>query len=95
MNVVLVGCGAMSKVWLDAAREVPGIAVVGLVDLDADRAKALAREYELNGVAIGTNLDALLDQTKPQAVFDDMHGFVGNLAAGDDMCLLCFGRMTD
>ena len=70
MNVVLVGCGAMSKAWLDAAREVPEIAVVGLVDLDADRARTRAREYELNGVAIGTNLDAVLDQTKPQAVFD-------------------------
>ena len=70
MNVVLVGCGAMSKAWLDAAREVPGIAVVGLVDLDADRAKARAREYELNGVVIGTNLDAVLHRTRPQAVFD-------------------------
>ncbi len=70
MNVVLVGCGAMSKAWLDAAREIPEIAVVGLVDLDADRAKARAREYELNGVAIGTNLDAVLDLTKPRAVFD-------------------------
>ncbi|CAH2395172.1 hypothetical protein [Mesorhizobium escarrei] len=44
INVVLVGCGAMSKTWLDAARQVPGIAVVGLVDLNADRAKARARE---------------------------------------------------
>ena len=70
MNVVLVGCGAMSKAWLDAAREVPEIAVVGLVDLDAERARTRAHEYELNGVAIGTNLDAVLDQTKPQAVFD-------------------------
>jgi predicted dehydrogenase len=70
MNVVLVGCGAMSKAWLDATREVPEIAVVGLVDLDADRAKARAREYELNGVTIGTNFDAVLDQTKPDAVFD-------------------------
>ena len=70
MNVVLVGCGAMSKAWLDAAREVPEIAVVGLVDLDADRAETRAREYALNGVAIGTNLDAVLDQTKPHAVFD-------------------------
>jgi predicted dehydrogenase len=70
INVVLVGCGAMSKAWLDAAREVPEIAIVGLVDLDADRATARAREYTLNGVAIGTNLDAVLDQTKPQAVFD-------------------------
>ena len=70
INVVLVGCGAMSKAWLDAAREVPEIAVVGLVDLDADRARTRASEYELNGVAIGTNLDAVLDQTKPQVVFD-------------------------
>jgi predicted dehydrogenase len=70
MNVVLVGCGAMSKAWLNAVSEVPEIAVVGLVDLDADRAKARAREYELNGVAIGTNLDAVLDLTRPQAVFD-------------------------
>ncbi len=70
MEVVLVGCGAMSKAWLDAAREVPEIAIVGLVDLDGDRAKARAREYELEGVATGTNLDAMLDQTKPDAVFD-------------------------
>jgi predicted dehydrogenase len=70
MNVVLVGCGAMSKAWLDAAREVPEIAVVGLVDLDADRARTRASEYELDGAAIGTNLDAVLDQTKPQIVFD-------------------------
>lgn len=70
INVVLVGCGAMSKAWLDAAREVPEIAVVGLVDLDADRARKRASEYQLNGVAIGTNLDAVLDQTQPQVVFD-------------------------
>jgi predicted dehydrogenase len=70
MNVVLVGCGAMSKAWLDAARQVREIAVVGLVDLDADRARTRAREYDLNGVVIGTSLDAVLDQTRPQAVFD-------------------------
>jgi predicted dehydrogenase len=70
MKVVLVGCGAMSKAWLDAAREVPEIAIVGLVDLDAGRARMRAREYALNGVAIGTNLDAVLDQTKPEIVFD-------------------------
>ena len=70
MNVVLVGCGAMSKAWLDAAMQIPDLRVVGLVDLDADRARARAREYDLDGVAIGTNLDAVLDETKPEALFD-------------------------
>jgi predicted dehydrogenase len=70
MNAVLVGCGAMSKAWLDAARQIDGLAIVGLVDLDAERAKARAREYGLDGAVIGTSLDAVLDQTRPDAVFD-------------------------
>ncbi|MEP6566314.1 MAG: Gfo/Idh/MocA family oxidoreductase [Mesorhizobium sp.] len=70
INAVLVGCGAMSKAWLDAARQVAGLAIVGLVDLDADRAQARAREYDLTGAVIGTSLDAVLDQTRPDAVFD-------------------------
>ncbi|TPI35099.1 Gfo/Idh/MocA family oxidoreductase [Mesorhizobium sp. B2-1-8] len=70
IDAVLVGCGAMSKAWLDAARRIDGLAIVGLVDLDADRAKARAREYDLGGAVIGTSLDAVLDQTRPQAVFD-------------------------
>ena len=48
MNVVLVGCGAMSKAWLEATRQTAGIAIVGLVDLDADRARARAREFDLD-----------------------------------------------
>lgn len=70
MNAVLVGCGAMSKAWLDAARQIDGLAIVGLVDLDAERAKARAHEYGLDGAVIGTSLDAVLDQTRPDAVFD-------------------------
>ncbi|MGX9145296.1 Gfo/Idh/MocA family protein [Mesorhizobium sp. 128a] len=70
MNAVLVGCGAMSKAWLDAARQIDGLAIVGLADLDAERAKARAREYGLDGVVIGTSLEQVLGQTKPDAVFD-------------------------
>ncbi|MBZ9867331.1 Gfo/Idh/MocA family oxidoreductase [Mesorhizobium sp. CA15] len=70
MRVVLAGCGAMSKHWLDAVKQIDGLAIVGLVDLDAERAQARAREYALSSAVIGTNLDAVLDQTKPDAVFD-------------------------
>ena len=70
INVVLAGCGAMSKHWLDAVRQIDGLAIVGLVDLDADRARARASEYDLTNVVIGTSLDAVLDQTRPDAVFD-------------------------
>jgi predicted dehydrogenase len=70
MKVVLVGCGAMSKQWLDAARRIDGLAIAGLVDLDAERAEARAREYDLAKAIVGTNLDAVLDETKPDAVFD-------------------------
>ncbi|RVD50798.1 gfo/Idh/MocA family oxidoreductase, partial [Mesorhizobium sp. M7A.F.Ca.ET.027.03.2.1] len=64
INAVLVGCGAMSKAWLDAIRQIDGLAIVGLVDLDADRARARAQEYDLTDPVIGSNLDAVLDQTK-------------------------------
>jgi len=70
MKIVLAGCGAMSRHWLDAARQIDGLTIVGLVDLDAERAQARAREYELSAAVIGTNLDAVLDQTRPDAVFD-------------------------
>ncbi|TPL95588.1 Gfo/Idh/MocA family oxidoreductase [Mesorhizobium sp. B2-3-12] len=70
MNVVLVGCGAMSRQWLDAASRIDGLAIVGLVDLDAERARARAVEYGLANAVTGTSLDAVLDQTKPDAVFD-------------------------
>lgn len=70
MKVVLAGCGAMSKHWLDAVKQIDELAIVGLVDLDVERAQARAREYALTNTVIGTNLDAVLDQVKPDAVFD-------------------------
>ncbi|TJV74531.1 MAG: Gfo/Idh/MocA family oxidoreductase [Mesorhizobium sp.] len=70
MKAVLVGCGAMSKQWLDAARQIDGLAIAGLVDLDAKRAQTRAREYDLSNAVIGTSVDAVLDETKPDAVFD-------------------------
>ncbi|TJV46954.1 MAG: gfo/Idh/MocA family oxidoreductase, partial [Mesorhizobium sp.] len=55
IKVVLVGCGAMSRHWLDAVKQIEGLAIAGLVDLDAERAQARAREYELSNAVIGTS----------------------------------------
>ena len=42
VHAVLVGCGAMSKAWLEAARQTDGVTITGLVDLD-ERARRGAR----------------------------------------------------
>lgn len=74
IRTVLVGCGAMSKGWLKAVSETPELAkkidIVGFLDLDKNRAEALATEFDLSGAVIGADLDDLLSQTKPDAVFD-------------------------
>jgi predicted dehydrogenase len=70
VQAVLVGCGAMSKVWLEAASQTEGVAIAGLVDLDVARAEGRAKEFGLDGIAIGSDLDAILERTKPDVVFD-------------------------
>ncbi len=70
VDAVLVGCGAMSKAWLEAARRIDGLSIVGLVDLDLDRARTRAAEYGLDGVAIAASLDANLDCRRADVVFD-------------------------
>jgi predicted dehydrogenase len=70
MRAVLVGCGAMSKAWLEAARQIDGLSIAGLVDLELQRAKARAEEFQLDPVVTGGDLDAILTSTKPDLVFD-------------------------
>jgi predicted dehydrogenase len=70
VEAILVGCGAMSRTWLEAARRIDGLSIVGLVDIDEEQARARAAEFGLNGAAIGTSLDDLLKADAPDAVFD-------------------------
>jgi predicted dehydrogenase len=70
VEAVLVGCGAMSKAWLEAARQVDELSITGLVDLDMERARARADEFGLTNVAVGDDLEAVLDRVRPTAVFD-------------------------
>lgn len=73
-TAIVVGCGAMARGWLRPITEDADLAgritVVGLVDLDAGRARALADEFGLTGARVGTDLDAMLAELKPDLVFD-------------------------
>ena len=73
-KAVLAGCGSMSKGWLSALADHPPlqgrVEVVGLVDLDLATAQARAAEFGLSQAVIGTDLDAVLAQTRPDLLLD-------------------------
>jgi len=70
VEAVLVGCGAMSRAWLEAARQIDDISIVGLVDIDVERARSRAAEFHLGGAETSASLDEMLDRKRPQVVFD-------------------------
>jgi predicted dehydrogenase len=70
LKAVLVGCGLISPAWLKAAQDMPDLEVVALVDLDEVAARLRAEEYSLATALVGTDLTAVLDQTRPDMVFD-------------------------
>jgi predicted dehydrogenase len=70
LRAVLVGCGLMSRRWLEAAARIEGLTIVGLVDIDPSRAQSRADEFGLTHSIVGSNLDAVLSSTKPHLVFD-------------------------
>ncbi|WEJ32021.1 Gfo/Idh/MocA family oxidoreductase [Devosia sp. SD17-2] len=73
-RAVLAGCGAMSKGWLTAIHEhdlLRGrVEIVGLVDLDPAVASARAAEFGLSAATIGSDLGAVLAETRPDLLFD-------------------------
>lgn len=64
----------MAKGWLRALQSAsdPGreVEIVGLVDLDPATAKALAAEFALEDVIIGTDLASVIEATRANMVFD-------------------------
>jgi predicted dehydrogenase len=66
----LVGCGAMSRAWLEAAAKIPDLRIVGLADLDAACAEARAAEFGLKDAAIAHDVHALIDGAHPDLLFD-------------------------
>lgn len=70
VRAVMVGCGGMSRAWLDAASKTPDLEIVGLVDVIEDAARTRAAEYHLEDAVIGTDLSPVLTRTSPDAVFN-------------------------
>ena len=70
LRIVHVGCGGMSRGWLDAATQIPDVEIVGLVDIVEEMAQKRAEEYHLQHAVTGTILSDVLAQTMPDIVFD-------------------------
>jgi len=70
LKAVLVGCGGISRAWLDAVRQIPDLALVGLVDLNEAAARHRATEYGWNEALVSTDLTTTLKKTCPDIVFD-------------------------
>jgi predicted dehydrogenase len=69
MRVVVAGCGRMSRNFLAAAKQVPEVDIVALVDPDLSRAEERRSEFAPDA-ATDTGLERLLQRLSPDAVFD-------------------------
>ena len=69
-RAVLIGCGAMSRAWLAAAKTIDNLEIVGLADINPAAAEARAAEFELGDIVIATNIEDLIAKAKPDVVFD-------------------------
>ena len=70
-RVVLIGCGGITRSWLDACRAhfSDRLELVGFVDINLDAARARAADYA-PGAWTGTSLDEALATLKPDVVFN-------------------------
>ena len=69
LKAVLVGCGSVSRSWLEALKGNEEVEMLGLVDLNEDAASKLKQEFSL-AAATGLDLSQMLDNVKPHVVFD-------------------------
>ena len=70
LTAVLAGCGAMSAVWLETIQKIEGLKLVGLVDVDRNRAQQCAERLGLRDVIVGSSLKNVLVAARPDVVFD-------------------------
>lgn len=69
-RVVLVGCGGISGIWMDAVKIMPNIAMVGFVDIAEEAARNKAAQYGVADAVVGSELLPVLQKAAPDIVFN-------------------------
>jgi predicted dehydrogenase len=69
LRSIVVGCGGITNAWFPPLKKIDGLSIVGLVDLHEAAAITRKNEYQLDAVT-GTDLETMLENTKPDIVFD-------------------------
>ena len=70
LRAVLVGCGGISRAWLNPAKSIPGLEIAGLVDIRREAAEKVASEFRLESAVIDTGLETVLHRVKPDVLFN-------------------------
>ncbi|MBN1933249.1 MAG: Gfo/Idh/MocA family oxidoreductase [Anaerolineae bacterium] len=70
LRALLVGCGGISRAWLDAIKAMPDVDMVAFVDLIEAAARSRATEYGYTNAYTGVDLAVALDAAKPDVVFN-------------------------
>jgi predicted dehydrogenase len=70
LRLVLVGCGGISNAWFSALKDLGGVSVVGLVDLQESSAQRRKEEYGLADAKVASRLVPMLKEVQPDIVFD-------------------------
>ncbi|MBR7744799.1 Gfo/Idh/MocA family oxidoreductase [Phycicoccus sp. BSK3Z-2] len=69
-GIVVVGAGNMGRKWLRTVRDHPDARLLGLVDVDVERARAVTRDEEVPDVTTGADLRQVLREVGADAVLD-------------------------
>jgi predicted dehydrogenase len=60
----------MSAAWLEAASRIPDLVIVGLADIDTQRAEARAAQFSLGEAIIAHDVRALIAASRPDVLLD-------------------------
>lgn len=69
-NVLLAGCGGITRAWLDAIRDIPEVRMVAFVDINEQAARDRRDQYGWSEAVTGVDLAHTIAQVHPDIVFD-------------------------